>query len=997
MVLAWLGGVIAVLGIAFLFVLAAQRGWFTPPLRIVAGEVLSFAALGFALWFRHRDGRMVAVLAAAGTGIAGLYTTLFAASQVYGYVGEGAALVVVGLIAVIATVLAVWFAAESLAIFGVCAAILAPLVVAQGVTGAGVAFAAAIGVVGLACMYRPGWRRLSMGVLITAYPQALWLAGVIEPGLGWWMLGLAMLTALWFATTYLHALRLPTPRRLDELTIAFASATATVLVVGTLRSGDAMHGWLTLGAALLLMAGAFVPWVAGRSHPDLADLLGAYALSAGAIAVGILLHGSALTCGWAAEAAALALVADRLRTRGDVAPLKLLPISRADRIHAAATAYLALAVGSALIASPPADLAVADWGSLHGVVGLVGLTAGTAVWAFITTGVRSWPAWRSWASTVPVIVLAYMIPFVLSGEWVIVAWAAFAGVLAVAGFIPTARVRLGEVELLTYAAAAFALSAWVTMAQFATPAQAATPSGWGSHDGLTALVSVLAAAVAVSTACLRLSHPAGRVSVAAPVSVLTYALTFALSGEWVVVGWSLLAVVLALTPFIAIVRARLGEVEMLSYATGVVALAAAVTVAEFATLDLATTPSLWGSHVGLTALGGVLSASAAASIACLRLPYRSRGWSLAAPVAVLVYTLTFAVSGDAVLIAWTAVSATVAVGLYQPATRALLGETALRAQSWTVLGLAAAVAADQDDLLEQALTHPGAHTGVAVSVCLTGASLIIVFGTRDLQSRTTWFRTSIAFACVTLSTVCSDTWAYAAWGVLGFTLALAVDRWGAAVARIFDDIRTLESAAAIATIVATYAICAFETPARLFFANGSPARGILPLALCTATFWVTAHAMRTVGTRLEAYGLNARNLAALASILSLWTVTAAILGLAELRPGGGGSAEIDSQFQQGQVAVSATWCITGLILLYFGFRHDSRGFRFAGVSVLLVTPAKLFLYDLAFLPATARAISFIITGAVLIGAAFTMQRLGEGSAKRPLGEKPPTPPQARLT
>ena len=49
---------------------------------------------------------------------------------------------------------------------------------------------------------------------------------------------------------------------------------------------------------------------------------------------------------------------------------------------------------------------------------------------------------------------------------------------------------------------------------------------------------------------------------------------------------------------------------------------------------------------------------------------------------------------------------------------------------------------------------------------------------------------------------------------------------------------------------------------------------------------------------------------------------------------------------------------------------------------------KLFLYDLAFLTAMARAVSFIVTGSVLLLAALLLQRFAP-QVKAALGDEPP--------
>jgi uncharacterized membrane protein len=74
------------------------------------------------------------------------------------------------------------------------------------------------------------------------------------------------------------------------------------------------------------------------------------------------------------------------------------------------------------------------------------------------------------------------------------------------------------------------------------------------------------------------------------------------------------------------------------------------------------------------------------------------------------------------------------------------------------------------------------------------------------------------------------------------------------------------------------------------------------------------------------------------------------------------------------VAVSISWVRVGLGLGMVSLRGDRRGVRIGGIALLFVALGKLFLYDLAFLTAMARAVSFITTGSVLLVAALLLQR-----------------------
>jgi uncharacterized membrane protein len=109
----------------------------------------------------------------------------------------------------------------------------------------------------------------------------------------------------------------------------------------------------------------------------------------------------------------------------------------------------------------------------------------------------------------------------------------------------------------------------------------------------------------------------------------------------------------------------------------------------------------------------------------------------------------------------------------------------------------------------------------------------------------------------------------------------------------------------------------------------------------------------------------------------LWTLAAAILGAFQLGVDGAVGTAVHDGFQQGHVAVSVAWVMVGLVLVVASLRSRHRGLlRAGGIALLFVALGKLFLFDLAFLTAMARAVSFIVTGSVLLLAALLLQRFG---------------------
>src|SRR5207253_4369925 len=119
--LAWTGGVVTLLGVVFLFVLAAERGWIGPEARVAIGTFASGLALAAGVWLRRRFGDTYASVSAAGAGIAGLYATLLAATALYDLVPQSLAIVPAGLIAAVGAAVALKWSSETLASLGLSA------------------------------------------------------------------------------------------------------------------------------------------------------------------------------------------------------------------------------------------------------------------------------------------------------------------------------------------------------------------------------------------------------------------------------------------------------------------------------------------------------------------------------------------------------------------------------------------------------------------------------------------------------------------------------------------------------------------------------------------------------------------------------------------------------------------------------------------------------------------------------------------------------------
>ncbi len=89
------------------------------------------------------------------------------------------------------------------------------------------------------------------------------------------------------------------------------------------------------------------------------------------------------------------------------------------------------------------------------------------------------------------------------------------------------------------------------------------------------------------------------------------------------------------------------------------------------------------------------------------------------------------------------------------------------------------------------------------------------------------------------------------------------------------------------------------------------------------------------------------------------------------------SVEVVTAFpaQQGQALLSGMWALVGVALLVTGLVRDRRELRIGALALLMLTLAKVGLYDLSSLDSLYRVASFVALGALLLLGAFAWQRL----------------------
>ncbi|MGN6798126.1 MAG: DUF2339 domain-containing protein [Gaiellaceae bacterium] len=169
--LAVAGGAVTLLGIVFVFALAASRGWIGPAVRCSIGGGVSVLLVGLSLEVRRRFGHVIAALSAAGVGIAGCYITLYAASRGYDLLGSQAVWAAVIVVAVSAVWLAIAWGTQLLAILGLAAVVIAPPTVEGHLTALGLGASAIAATAAMALGAHRSWRLLGGLAYVLLFAQ----------------------------------------------------------------------------------------------------------------------------------------------------------------------------------------------------------------------------------------------------------------------------------------------------------------------------------------------------------------------------------------------------------------------------------------------------------------------------------------------------------------------------------------------------------------------------------------------------------------------------------------------------------------------------------------------------------------------------------------------------------------------------------------------------------------------------------------------------------
>ena len=371
------GGAVTALGIGFFFVLAANRGWIDEGARIALGALVSALAVGGGLLLRARYGQYLSALAAVGAGIAGAYATLAAAAVRYDLVPDPLALPLAGLIAAVATAIALRWDSQLLAAIGLLGAALAPALQAidAQLAWTSVAFALIVLVATASLGVLRGWTWLLVASTLLVGAQIEWLVAASDTRAGVATVLVAGAFLLTLLGTSVASQLASGGRTVERVALSFAlAATGSAFLLTFQLFQDQTNRGIALALAAATWALVFAGLRALR-FDDLALVVGVAALALAAAGTADLVSEAGLTIAWAAEATLLAVLARRLRDA---------------RLQVLSLVYATLSAGHALAAE--AHVSFLFQGGADHARGVLPLASAGV--AFLVAGMLASPAYE---------------------------------------------------------------------------------------------------------------------------------------------------------------------------------------------------------------------------------------------------------------------------------------------------------------------------------------------------------------------------------------------------------------------------------------------------------------------------------------------------------------------------------------------------------------------------------------------------------------------------
>ncbi|MEE9278879.1 MAG: DUF2339 domain-containing protein [Myxococcota bacterium] len=277
-----LGGIVLALAGLYFFQYSIENNLIPPWLRVVSGTLAGLATItGAELGARRRYPTIANAL--VGGGVVILYAAFWAASSLYGLIGNGLAFVMMVAVTGACTVLAYRHASIVIAMLGLIGGFATPMLLSTGADHPIALFSYILLLDGclLFMAQRRGWPLLALVSLVgTIGYQALWIGGRMQPN----QLALALTVLGIFAAAYAYALRdLPRELRREWLvTQGGATLFPFVFAIYLAASADLGEHFYPL-AILLAILSASACWlgrVQGRSWLGLGAASGTAAVFA---------------------------------------------------------------------------------------------------------------------------------------------------------------------------------------------------------------------------------------------------------------------------------------------------------------------------------------------------------------------------------------------------------------------------------------------------------------------------------------------------------------------------------------------------------------------------------------------------------------------------------------------------------------------------------------------------------------------------------------------
>jgi uncharacterized membrane protein len=422
-VLAWLGAVAVLAGLAMLLALAIASGWLGESARTLLAGGASAVLVAVGAVLHERRGRTEAARAAVGAGLAGLFLTLTVATRAYDLVPAALGLPLALAVGAVATTLAVRWHARAIAGIGIVGAILSPVLTDAPLDGDAMPYLLlAVGCATAVVLWRR-WNWLALAGFVAAAPQVVAFAASADelPAVA----VLAIFGGLNAVAALGYEVRVPADRvRLSSAFLlglnAVVLAPTGYLVLDAASTRTAAIAWLAGLAVAHALAAAAIARRAPRAR-DARDLCLVLAVLVADAAVVIATEGGVRAIAWAGASVLFAVLARRLRIRDeDEAQGRLLA-------ELGLGGHVALALVQALAQIHLADFAAPGLGGGE-VAALGALAAACLVSGRLADGGRE--GIRRLLDGTGLAAVALIAALTLDGAALTVAWALEAVVLA---------------------------------------------------------------------------------------------------------------------------------------------------------------------------------------------------------------------------------------------------------------------------------------------------------------------------------------------------------------------------------------------------------------------------------------------------------------------------------------------------------------------------------------------------------------------------------------